>query len=144
MWRLFMEWLPKNSMNDCSLVSVKTILALKESLASWRGQFGSHYNLEAWRVTPHCIMWCILREHNSRNFENCERMVVELKDKLFKTLYGWMATINSSHYSNFLEFMYLCSSSYVGCILHVYLSAPFCTFNKIDLPFFFKKNDSFA
>jgi hypothetical protein len=36
-----------------------------ELLASWSGQFGSHCNLEAWRMAPHCVMWCIWRERNS-------------------------------------------------------------------------------
>ena len=52
-----------------------------------------------------------LREHNSCNFEDCERMVVELENILFKTLYGRMVTINRSSFSNFLEFMDLCYSS---------------------------------
>lgn len=82
-----------------------------ELLASWIGQFGNHCNLEAWRMAPYCVMWCILREHNSRNFKDCERMLVELKDILFKTLYGWMTSTNCARFSNLLEFLELCSSS---------------------------------
>jgi hypothetical protein len=58
-----------------------------ELLVSWSGQFGSHRNFEVWRMASHCVM-CIWRERNSRNFEDCERTVVELKDILFKTLHG--------------------------------------------------------
>jgi len=37
-----------------------------------------------------CLMWCIWGEHNARNFEDCERTVIELKAMMFKTLYGWI------------------------------------------------------
>lgn len=62
------------------------LFLVAELLASWRSQFGSHHNLKAWRMAPHCVIWCIMREWNSRNFEDCEKNVIELKDKMFKTL----------------------------------------------------------
>jgi hypothetical protein len=43
-------------------------------LASWTGQFGSHYCIGVWRMVPLFLMWCIWRECNARNFENCERI----------------------------------------------------------------------
>jgi hypothetical protein len=55
-------------------------------LASWRSQFGSHHNLKARRMAPHSLIWCIRREWNYRNFEDCERKVIELKNIMFKTL----------------------------------------------------------
>jgi hypothetical protein len=55
------------------------------------------------------------RECNSCNFEYCERMVVELENIPFKTLYGWMVAINRSSFSNFLEYMDLCYSLPKGC-----------------------------
>jgi len=67
-----------------------------ELLASWRGQVDSHHNIEVCRTDPLCLMWYIWRERITRNFEDCERTVVELKAILLKTLYGWMATFNSS------------------------------------------------
>jgi len=30
-----------------------------ELLACWRGQLGSHRRLEAWRMGPLCLMYCI-------------------------------------------------------------------------------------
>jgi hypothetical protein len=48
------------------------------------------------------MMWCIWKERNSQNFEDYERTMAELK--------GWMVAINNSHFSNFLEFLNLCSS----------------------------------
>jgi hypothetical protein len=92
-------------------------------------------------MTPHCMMWCIWRERNIRNFEDCERTTVELKDILFKTLHGWMIFTNSFRFANFVEFQDLCSFSLVGVPLVYSLCtwvAPLCTFNKIEL--LIKKN----
>jgi hypothetical protein len=55
------------------------------------------------------VMWCIWRKLNSQNFEDCVRPVVELKDILFKSLYGWMIATSSSRF--FLIFLDLCSFS---------------------------------
>jgi len=38
-------------------------------------------------MVPSCLMWSFWRERNDQSFENRERMVVELKDIFFKTLY---------------------------------------------------------
>jgi hypothetical protein len=62
-------------------------------------------------MTPHCMMWCIWRECNSRNYEDCERTVVEIKDMMFKMLYGYLVATNSARFSNFLKILDLCSSS---------------------------------
>jgi hypothetical protein len=74
-----------------------------ELLASWRGHFGSRNNLEAWRMAPLCMMWCISRERNSRNFEDCMRTMAEIKDIMFKIVNGWMTATSSSCFSNFLD-----------------------------------------
>jgi hypothetical protein len=79
-------------------------------LANWRGQFGSHHNIEVHRMVPLYLMWCIWRDCNAQNFEDCNRTVMELKAILFKTVYGWMVAFNGSHVSNFREFLDLCSS----------------------------------
>jgi hypothetical protein len=36
----------------------------------------------------------------------------KLKAMVFKTLYRWMVALKGSHFSNFLEFLDLCSSSF--------------------------------
>ena len=41
-----------------------------ELLACWQGRFGRHRNGYIWIVLPHCLMWCIWKERNSRWFEN--------------------------------------------------------------------------
>lgn len=57
------------------------------------------------------MIWCIWRERNSQNFEDCDRKEVELKDIKFKMLYGWMVGITGACFSNFLEFLDLFSFS---------------------------------
>jgi hypothetical protein len=79
-----------------------------ELLASWGVKFGSYHNIEVWRMVPLCLMWYIWKERNARNFEDCERLIIELKAIMFKSLYVWMVVYNSSLFSNFLEFMDLC------------------------------------
>jgi hypothetical protein len=44
--------------------------------------------LAVWKMV-HCLLWCLWREHNDRNFENCERTLLEFKSLFFITLYFW-------------------------------------------------------
>jgi hypothetical protein len=73
-----------------------------------------------------------LEERNARNFVDCERMVLELKAIIFKSLYVWMVAYGSSCCSNFLEFLDLCSSTSQLGVSLVYLLctwvAPLCVF----------------
>jgi hypothetical protein len=60
-------------------------------------------------MTPLCIMWCIGREWNVRSFEkNRDTSVEELKNVMFKSLYLWIATYNSPHFSSFSGFLGFC------------------------------------
>jgi NADH:ubiquinone oxidoreductase subunit 3 (subunit A) len=40
------------------------------------------------------------------SFKDCEKLVVELKNFMFKSLYTWTAVYNSPHFSNFSEFLF--------------------------------------
>jgi len=73
------------------------------------GWGGHHCNIKVWSMVPPCLMWRIWRGHNTQNFEDCERTVIGLKAIMFKSLYVWMIAYNSSRFSNFLEFLDLCS-----------------------------------
>ena len=48
-------------------VMPQSILGL---LACGQGSFGRHRNGYIWSIVPHCLMWCLWRERNSRCFEN--------------------------------------------------------------------------
>ena len=34
----------------------------------WQGSLGRHQNFVVWKAIPHCLMWCLWREHNTRIF----------------------------------------------------------------------------
>ena len=38
-----------------------------------------HRNISFWKAVPHCIMWCLWQERNSRRFEGCEWNILEIK-----------------------------------------------------------------
>jgi hypothetical protein len=102
-----------------------------ELFACWRGQFKSHFIIEVWKLITQCLMWCIWRECNAWNFEDCKSTVTKLKTIVFKTLFIWMDAYNCSCFSNFL-FLDLCFSSTYWFFYLVYFPctwvAPFCTF----------------
>ena len=35
---------------------------------SWQGPFGRHQSIDLWRAVPHCVLWCIWQEQNSKCF----------------------------------------------------------------------------
>jgi hypothetical protein len=82
-----------------------------ELLTCSRGQLESRMVLESWRTIPLCLMWCTRGERNARCFEDHETSVEELKDIIFKSLHTWIGEYNSSHISNFSEFLDFCSFS---------------------------------
>jgi hypothetical protein len=62
-------------------------------------------------MVPLCLKWCIWRERNAKSFEDCEKPVLELNVDMFRSLYAWMAAYHGPHFTNFTEFLYLCSFS---------------------------------
>ena len=61
---------------------------------------GWYYILFVWiktspRIVPHCLMWCIWREQNSRSFEDRERSILEFKSFFFSTLLEWCLVLPS-------------------------------------------------
>jgi hypothetical protein len=61
------------------------------------------------RLVPHKKNPSSAPKRGAQNFEDFERMVIELKAIMFKYLYVWMAVYNTSCFSNFLEFLDFCS-----------------------------------
>ena len=64
-------------------------------LDCWACNFRRHCNIVIWRFVPHCLMWCIWRERNSRSFEGRERSIVEFKSFFFFTLLEWCLVLPS-------------------------------------------------
>ena len=77
---------------------------------SGQGSFGGHRSIDLWRAVPHCVLWCIWRERNSRCFEGKEQSILDLKSLLFHTLLEWSSSFNIFP-SNFLEMLDFCNLS---------------------------------
>jgi hypothetical protein len=41
---------------------------VRELIEGWQGL--KHHQSRIWTAVPHCIMWCLWRERNSRTFED--------------------------------------------------------------------------
>jgi hypothetical protein len=84
----------------------RTVLEL---LNSWGAALGGGHAIEAWRLAPLCLLWCIWRERNARLFEDVETSMVELRKRLLNTLYFWIATHFSLSAFTYVEFLNLFS-----------------------------------
>jgi hypothetical protein len=78
-----------------------------ELLNSWGAALGGGHAIEAWRLAPLCLLWCIWRERNARLFEDVETSMVELRKRLLNTLYFWIAPHHSLSSFTFVEFLNL-------------------------------------
>ena len=67
-------------------------------------------------VVPHCLMWCIWKERNSRCFENNERSMPDLKLLFFRTLLDCFSMWRNQPFSSILDLLDLCNF----CIWYVY------------------------
>ena len=83
--------------------------SVTDLLSSWQGSFGGHRSIDLQRVVPHCVLWCIWRERNSRCFEGNEQSILELKSLLFHTLLEWNSSFNLFPSSKFLEMLDHCN-----------------------------------
>ena len=108
-------------------------MSVVELLACWQGRFGRHRNGYIWIAVPHCLMWCIWKERNSRCFEDNDCSMPDLKLLFFRTLiYVW----RNQPFSSILDLLGLCNFWiwYVRpCILPVYLGVSLFYINKLLL-----------
>ena len=78
-------------------------------LGCWQGSFGHHWNGYIWFIVPHCLMWCLWRERNSRCFEDFERSILDLKLFLFRTLLDWLFALQKQSFPSFIDFLDSCN-----------------------------------
>ena len=92
----------------CTLfwVMLHTVLGL---LGCWQGNFGCHRNGYIWSIIPHCLMWCLWRERNSRCFEDIERSIPNLKLLFFRTLMDWLFALQNQSLPSFIDFLDSCN-----------------------------------
>ena len=58
--------------------------SVTDLFSSSQDSFGRHQSINLWRAVPHCVLWCIWQEHNSRCFEVKERSISEIKSLLLQ------------------------------------------------------------
>jgi hypothetical protein len=75
-----------------------------DCLRSWRAQKGNHTVLQTWRMVPLCVMWCLWRERNARNFEDREIGLMELNKRVIQTLFSWRVMWHSLQVSTLTDF----------------------------------------
>ena len=83
-------------------VMLQSILGL---LACGQGSFGRHRNGYIWSIVPHCLMWCLWRERNSRCFENIERSILDLNLLFFRNLLDWLVAMQNQSFPSFIDFL---------------------------------------
>ena len=93
-----------------SLFGVHWVMPRKvlDLLSCWQGSFRREQNSEIWAVIPHCLMWCLWRERNSRIFEDGERSILDLRLQFLRTLFDWMSASRLFSFHTFLDFLDHC------------------------------------
>ena len=77
------------TLNCMYMRSCRTKFSSLSNLVSCDLQFNTYidqHNIVIWRFVPHCLMWCIWREWNSRSFEGREQSIIKLKSFFFFSL----------------------------------------------------------
>ena len=59
--------------------------------------------------SPHCLMWCIWKERNSRCFEDNEHSMPDLKLLFFRTLLDWFSMWRNHPFSSILDLLDFCN-----------------------------------
>jgi hypothetical protein len=63
---------------------------VEELFACWSGIKGHTDSGAIWKAAPHCLIWCLWRERNSRTFSGEEQSVTKLKFSFLQTLFEWL------------------------------------------------------
>ena len=80
---------------------------VRELIEGWH--VFNHHQIRIWNAVPHCIMWSLWREQNSRIFEDKELNIEDLKLQFFLTLFESMKATNVSSCDSFQDFLISCN-----------------------------------
>jgi hypothetical protein len=53
------------------------------------GPLAALRSVAMWKMVPFCILWYLWGKMSCRSFEDCERLLEEIKSLFFNTLYLW-------------------------------------------------------
>jgi hypothetical protein len=90
-------------------------------LFCWNGSLGSREASKIWKMIPHCLMWCLWCERNSRIFNGEETSIPALKFRFLQALFEWLKAsdlISSKSISEMLMLCYFLFCSVVFSLLH--------------------------
>ncbi len=65
-----------------------TNIGPRVSQFGWFNCFGKH-NCSVWNLVPHCLMWTVWRERNSRIFDDVDLSITKLEELFFGCLFYW-------------------------------------------------------
>jgi hypothetical protein len=79
-----------------SIFDVKWVMngRVIDLLACCKGQRGNKLVMEVWRMAPLCLMWTILRERNTRCFEDKEMTMAEFSNRFLNLFFHWAVVLN--------------------------------------------------
>ena len=80
-----------------------------ELLVCWKSRFGHHQNGHIWMVIPHCLMWCICGERNSRIFEDTVSSMPDFKLFFFRILLDWLLVVRNLSLFSIVDLLDLCN-----------------------------------
>jgi hypothetical protein len=110
----------------------------------WTGTCGKSEAGKIWKMTPHCLMWCLWQEHNDRTFNGVENSIPALKFKFLLTLLEWSKASHldpSCSLSDMIAICSVCFSFRFLCFLFQSGSLPvhlYC-FSSFSMKFLFIK-----
>ena len=107
----------------CSLFGVSWVMpkGVVDLLFYWNGSLGSREAGKIWKMIPHCLMWCLWCERNSRIFNGEETSIPALKFRFLQALFEWLKIsdlISSKSISKMLMLCYFLFCSVVFSLLH--------------------------
>jgi hypothetical protein len=79
-----------------------------EPLASWQDQFGRSSIDVIWNAIPHCLLWCLWCERNSRTFDGQEKVVPVLNFYFLQSLLEWLKASGLVLFTSMLEMLDSC------------------------------------
>jgi hypothetical protein len=97
---------------------------LKECLGSWRGQKGNRIVIQIWKKAPLCVMWCLWRERNARNFEDHELGIIKSEENgasntfLMESFVAFFASFNACGIPRFMCVIFKLKACLCGLLLY--------------------------
>ena len=78
--------------------------SVKDLLLGWHNWLGKHHS-NIWNLAPHCHMWSIWMERNSRTFEDLLCSTDQLIEKFATSLFSWSRVWGLSIASSVVDFV---------------------------------------